>query len=96
MAGLCDEWRNIEIGETVASRTIVVTDANKLTRAIHDRMPVVLDNSNVEPWLSGAANVEVLQPAPNDALRLWPVSRRVNKTGQADDAGLIEPLLDAS
>jgi len=34
-----------------ASVPIVVTDANKLTQSTHDRMPVVLDNANIGPWL---------------------------------------------
>ena len=80
-AGLWDRWKNPETGELVTSCTIIVTDANALTRAIHDRMPVVLNNADVGPWLSGAAGIELLRPAAQDRLRMWPVSRRVNKTG---------------
>jgi putative SOS response-associated peptidase YedK len=36
------QW-NPETGERVTSCTIIVTDANALTRPIHDRMPVLLD-----------------------------------------------------
>src|SRR5215831_15605236 len=54
----------------VTSCTIVVTDANALTRAIHDRMPVVLDKADVGRWLSGAAGTEVLRPAGGDSLRI--------------------------
>jgi len=42
-AGLWDRWRDLATSEPVASCTIIVTDANALTRPIHDRMPVVLD-----------------------------------------------------
>ncbi len=38
-AGLWDRWKNPETGEPVTSCTIIVTDANALTRPIHDRMP---------------------------------------------------------
>jgi putative SOS response-associated peptidase YedK len=93
-AGLRDEWRNPETGDKLASCTVIVTDANELTRSSHDRMPVVLAGRDLGQWLSGAAGIEVLRPAPNDALRLWPVSRRVNRPGQEDDASLIEPLKD--
>jgi len=93
-AGLSDQWRNVETGERVASCTIIVTAANDATRAIHDRMPVVLAGPDLEPWLAGAAGTDVLRPAPSDSLRLWPVSRRVNRTGQADDPSLIEPLAE--
>jgi putative SOS response-associated peptidase YedK len=40
-AGLWDRWKNPETGEPVISCTIIVTDANVMTRPIHDRMPVV-------------------------------------------------------
>jgi putative SOS response-associated peptidase YedK len=32
-----------------------------------------------------AAGAELLRPAAEDRLRMWPVSRRVNKTGTGDD-----------
>ena len=48
-------------------------------------MPVVLGNTDVRPWLMGAAGTELLKPAPEDRLRIWPVSRRVNKSGTGDD-----------
>jgi putative SOS response-associated peptidase YedK len=60
--------------------TIVVTDANALTRPL-----VLLDKADFGPWLSGAAGVEILKSAADDRVRMWPVSRRVNKTGSGDD-----------
>jgi putative SOS response-associated peptidase YedK len=63
----------------------IVTDANALTRPIHERMPVVLDKADIGRWLSGEASTEVLRSAAEDRLRMWPVSRRVNKTGTGDD-----------
>ena len=84
-AGLWDRWKNPETGEPVISCTIIVTDANELTRPIHDRMPVVLDRAGVHRWLSGEAGTELLRPSAEDRLRMWPVSRRVNKTGSGDD-----------
>ena len=84
-AGLWHRWKNPDSGELVVSCTIIVTDANALTRHIHDRMPVLLDKSDFKPWLSGAAGLEILRPAADDRVRFWPVSRRVNKTGIGDD-----------
>jgi len=53
----------------------------------------VLDGESTEGWLSGAgARDELLKPAPDDALRMWPVSRRVSKPGNGDDPSLIEPV----
>jgi putative SOS response-associated peptidase YedK len=84
-AGLCDRWKNPETGEFVTSCTIIVTAANALTQAIHDRMPVVLDRADIGAWLDGATDTALLKPAAEDRLRRWPVSRRVNKTGTGDD-----------
>jgi putative SOS response-associated peptidase YedK len=47
-AGLWDGSKNPETGEQVVSCTIIVTDANALTRPIHDRMPVLLDKAVAE------------------------------------------------
>ena len=45
------------------------------------------------PWLSGEAGAGFLKPAPNDYLRRWPVSKRVNSSkADADDPTLIEPV----
>jgi putative SOS response-associated peptidase YedK len=84
-AGLWDRWKNPETGELVTSCTIIVTEANVLTSMIHNRMPVVLDGADIRSWLSGRAGTEILRPASEDRLRVWPVSRRVNKTGTGDD-----------
>jgi putative SOS response-associated peptidase YedK len=88
MAGVWDRWKN-PAGETVHSCSIVVTAANEFTRAIHDRMPVLLARHSIDAWLGGAA--DLLRPAPEDALRMWPVSPRVNRaTPEGDeDATLI-------
>jgi putative SOS response-associated peptidase YedK len=58
-AGLWDRWKTPESGEPVASCTIIVTDANALTRPIHDRMPVLLDKADIEFWLNGTGGAEL-------------------------------------
>jgi putative SOS response-associated peptidase YedK len=92
-AGLWDEWKNIETDEPVKSCTIIVTAANEFTRIIHDRMPVILDPVQFGPWLTGVAATELLKPAPEDLLQMWPVSRRVNSSrALGDDPALIEKV----
>src|SRR5215831_9207262 len=58
-----DRWKNPETGEPVISCTVIVTDANELTRAIHDRMPVVLDQADIGRWLNERG---LLRPAAED------------------------------
>jgi hypothetical protein len=58
-----------------------------------DRMPVLLDKADIEPWLNGTGGTELLRPAADDRLRMWPVSRRVNKTGTGnDDPTLVDEV----
>ena len=72
---------------------MIVTAANDFTRRIHDRMPVLLGQHDHEAWLTGKAGIELLGPAPNDLLRMWPVSKRFNVSGRGDDdPSLIEPI----
>jgi putative SOS response-associated peptidase YedK len=82
IADLWDQWKGPETGETISSATLIITAANDFTRPIHDRMPVFLDRQNHGAWLTGKAGVELLRPAPNDLLRMWPVSKRVNVSGR--------------
>jgi putative SOS response-associated peptidase YedK len=57
------------------------------------RIPVLLGRQVNDSWLTGKAGAELLQPAPNDFLRMWLVSTRVNVSGRGvDDSSLIEPV----
>jgi putative SOS response-associated peptidase YedK len=67
--------------ETLATCTMIITVANSFVGAIHDRMPALLDRGSTDAWLSGNAATELLKPVPDDALRMWPVSRRVEQSG---------------
>jgi putative SOS response-associated peptidase YedK len=97
IAGLWDQWKDPETGEAVLSCTLIVTAANDFTRRIHDRMPVLLGHHDFDAWSTGKNGIELLRPAPNDFLRMWPVSKRVNVSGRGDDApSLIEPVEDAA
>ena len=82
------------------SCVIVTTAPNDLLAPVHNRMPVVLPESAWAKWLDPeghdtTALAELLVPAANDVLELWPVSTAVNK---ADNNGpeLVEPVADAS
>jgi putative SOS response-associated peptidase YedK len=50
IAGLWDQWKDIETGEPVRSCTIIVTKANALTSEIHERMPVLLEPHQIDAW----------------------------------------------
>jgi putative SOS response-associated peptidase YedK len=94
IAGLWDAWTNPASGEQIRSCTMIVTEANDFMARIHDRIPVFIHPSDFERWLNGKAGTELLAPPPNDYLREWPVSRRVNVV-RNQGAELVEPVESA-
>jgi putative SOS response-associated peptidase YedK len=93
IAGLWDQWKDIQTGEPLVSCTMIVTEANKFAARIHDRMPVFLAEDSLQAWLDNSAGAELLRPAPDDLLQMWPVSQLVNRPviGE-EDPTIIEPI----
>jgi putative SOS response-associated peptidase YedK len=84
-AGLWDRWRDPATKEELLSCTIIVTNASQWMMPFHDRMPVLLAAKDFDDWLSGTLTPSAHGAASEDALREWPVSRRVNKADVGDD-----------
>ena len=90
LAGLYETWKNPATGEPEKTFTILTTDSNSLIAPVHDRMPAILDPSDVDVWLatpgqgepsSADQASELLRPAPSEALEPRWVSRKVNAAG---------------
>ena len=95
-AGLWERWRDPESKEIVRSCTILTTTANDLLRPIHERMPVILDETDWSRWLgeSAAAPDELralLKPYPADRMRTYRITSRVNSV-KNDDEAVLAPL----
>ena len=88
-AGLWERWEKGD--KAIESCTIIVTDANGLTRYIHDRMPVILDPADYDRWLDGTAGDELLKPFPSERMDCYRVSRAVGNVRNTG-AELIEPI----
>jgi putative SOS response-associated peptidase YedK len=93
IAGLWDQWKDVQTGEPLISCTMIVTDANKFAGRVHDCMPVFLAADGFQAWLDHSAGAELLRPAPHNLLQMSPVSQRVNRPviGE-EDPTLIEPI----
>jgi putative SOS response-associated peptidase YedK len=81
-AGLWDAWKDPANGQWLQSFTIVTTDANELMAPVHDRMPVILHESDFDRWLSRDDNpahppIDLLRPFPADEMESFEVSRDV-------------------
>lgn len=80
-AGIWEHWEGQ--GEMIDSCAIIVTQANELVAPIHDRMPVILDPADYEPWMDPELQdperlKALLRPYPAERMRAYPVSTRVN------------------
>lgn len=85
-AGLWEEWGE----DRLHSFTIITTAANEDVKALHDRMPVILDSSDYAGWLEGG-DTALLKPCPAALLEAYPVSKRVNSPAN-NDAALLEKI----
>lgn len=93
IAGLWEEAAHPDApGQVIRSATMVITDANAFVGQYHDRMPVLLTRQTMQPWLTGAAGHELLQPATGDMIRAHPVARRLNNARVKDEETLIQPV----
>jgi putative SOS response-associated peptidase YedK len=94
-AGLWERWRAPD-GTSFESVAIVTTSATPNLRALHDRMPIVVDPAGYDAWLArDARDVKAvlaalpMQRAAQLAARR--VSTRVNEVAHDDAACLGEP-----
>lgn len=96
-AGLWETWHPKDGEEQIESCCIITTQANSFMEPIHDRMPVILNPEQWTLWLSQhecLANklLPLISTQETESMRLWPVTRELNKSGFRNDVGLIEPL----
>ena len=91
--GLWESWQAPD-GSLLRTACILTTAANAQVAPIHDRMPLLLAPADWTIWLEGPAVAaqDLLRPAPDAALRAWPVSPRVNRV-QEEGEELIAPRL---
>lgn len=94
LAGLWEAWRGGE-GAALLSFTILTTAPLPGSRMLelHHRIPVVLAPDAVPAWLGEEQGdlTSLLQPCPDDWLKLWKVSDRVGSV-KNNDRALIEEV----
>jgi len=84
-------------GEEQETAAIVTTTASRSIAHIHDRMPVILAPEAFDFWLDPKVDAETaaaaIQPAKDDAIEHYEVSRAVNRF-ENDSPKLVEPLTE--
>jgi putative SOS response-associated peptidase YedK len=99
IAGIWDTWRP---GTPLERRSfsILTTAANRFMREIHDRMPVILDASLLNDWLSPETHEqqqlkEFMSPCPDEWLSAVEVSPLVNSP-KNNSPEVIEPAAETT
>lgn len=75
-AALWDSWQGLE------TCSLITTRANELAKAVHDRMPVILHDSDYDAWLDPSVTdpAYVLEPYEEAAMSVRPASHYVNSS----------------
>lgn len=94
-AGLYDVWNNAE-DRPHYSYTIITKEANRFVSAIHDRMPVILDETTRFKWLNHSITdfdqlMDILRTIDDDQLCAYKVSRELNSAHNNSEE-LIKPI----
>jgi putative SOS response-associated peptidase YedK len=84
-AVITDSWKHSGTGEWIETYSIVTTEPNGLTAAVHNRMPVILSPADYQRWLDCTGPerppVDLLRPFPAEQMTMWPVSSDVDNVG---------------
>ena len=97
MAGLYDEWLNRETGEIIQSFTIITTIANPLMEDIHNhkkRMPLILDQSQIQAYLLGEGNINGYSSQPYEAMQAHKVDKQVLFSQTPNIPAVQHPIVD--
>jgi putative SOS response-associated peptidase YedK len=96
MAGLWAKWKSPK-NEQVLSCTILTCGPNRSMGELHNRMPVILDETDWRKWLgeepAGADELlALLKPCHDEALKIWPVTKMVGNV-KNNGAQLVMPVV---
>jgi putative SOS response-associated peptidase YedK len=89
VAGLWDQWRDINTSHMVHSFTIITLPSNEFMQQIHDRMPAILTPDDERNWLGDRTNdgeiLKLITPYPSDKMKMYRVSDRVNNVRERSE-----------
>ena len=93
MLALAGIW--IASRDAAPTAAILTTSPNAVLAGLHHRMPVILQRELLDAWLHPTTELAYLEPmlapAPEESLRVWPVSTAVNRVTN-DGADLLRPV----
>ena len=93
VAGIWEKWIDSQ-GKTIHTFTLLTQPPNPLLAKIHNRMPAILLPEQEKVWIDPKVNAQealrLVVPYPDEALKVYPVSNRINKVRENDAALLDE------
>ncbi|HAQ08365.1 MAG TPA: hypothetical protein DCR24_12915 [Bacillus bacterium] len=94
LAGIWENWS--KNGKSITSCTIITTEPNKMTRKVHDRMPVILPEDKIDVWLNPAIDEsselkKLLVPLQAEKMESYQVSTAIN-SARNEGEELILPI----
>lgn len=94
LAGIWDEWFDLELNMKIVTVAIITCDANEKLGKIHHRMPVILEKKDFSTWLGNSDLKDVnslFKIYPSEKLDLYEVTSDVNKV-LFDDFSCVEKV----
>jgi putative SOS response-associated peptidase YedK len=97
-AGLFETYIGTD-GAEIDTACILTTEANRVTAAVHDRMPVILEAKDFDAWLdcdkvSAGEAAALLRPAGDDLLEFYEIGAEIGRAS-SDGPQLQQPIAGA-
>jgi putative SOS response-associated peptidase YedK len=95
LAGIWERWIDPTDSSEVRSFAIITSPPNELWSKVHNRMPVILNESSYEQWLDPSENLDLdilhklLNVFPAERMAIREFSRAVNSSKNKDEATLV-------
>jgi len=93
LAGIWESWKKPDSDAVIESCAILTTSANRVVGRIHDRMPVILRQEDVDLWLDAKASSQhidsFMRPFDDRNMACHRVSKAVNHVNH-DGPSLIQ------
>ncbi len=94
IAGVWETWKTPE-GTLLPTFTLLTQSPNTLVAKLHNRMPAILLPEQERLWLDmdmpAQEALKMIEPFPAERMRAYPVSPRVNRVTENDEA-LVEAV----
>jgi putative SOS response-associated peptidase YedK len=93
LAGLWERWKDRKVNAELLTFTVIRTDPNEIVQPLHDRMPVIIPQTDYDRWLRADPDrppIDLLRPFDAEKMTAWKADKAVGNV-KNDRPELIEP-----